>query len=178
MSGGVSTADTTPLWGSPPSRKLAPPITEVVYAQECRRKRPGAPSGTAGKASRAGSSITVGASDPLDDTPRKMRRLQALRNARFNQTGELMYRLLSACDILRISVTSLTAFHTVLYHYYLFSSLYSMTVIPVITPPQFISLSFIAKLSHAHVSGRTKSVMTVQKTWTELNHQFLSDRDL
>jgi hypothetical protein len=87
MSGGVSTADTTPLWGSPPSRKLAPSIPEDVYAQESRRKRLDAPSGTAGKASRAGSSSTVGASDPLDDTPRKMRRLQALRNARFNQTG-------------------------------------------------------------------------------------------
>jgi hypothetical protein len=90
MSGGVSTADTTPLWGSPPSRKQAPPVTEDVYAQECRRKRPDAPSGKAG---RAGRSITVGASDPLDDTPRKMRRLQALRNARFNQTGELLYSL-------------------------------------------------------------------------------------
>lgn len=123
MSGGVSTADTTPLWGSPPSRKLAPPITEDVYAQECRRKRPDAPSGTAGRAGRGGSSSTVGASDPLDDTPRKMRRLQALRNARFNQTGEPMYSLVFVCDFLCISVTPLTACHSVLYHCYLLPSL-------------------------------------------------------
>lgn len=90
MSGGVSTVDTAHLWGSPPSRKQSVPFSEDVYAQECRRKRSDAPSG------RAGSSTTIGASDPLDDTPRKMRRLQALRNARFNQTGQLLYSVVCA----------------------------------------------------------------------------------
>ena len=100
LSGGVVTAgtDTAPVWGSPPSRKQAVTLNEDSCAEECRRKRCDAPLSRAGSSGSSSSSIrsssssssAVGAADQLDDTPRKLRRLQALRNARFNQTGNFL----------------------------------------------------------------------------------------
>lgn len=144
-------------WGSPPRHRQTPTRCSPCGrddAQDANNHCIIVPSSSSCNKS-SGSILT-------DDTPRKMRRIQALKNARFNQTGRCPTSLLSFILIARSRVVSysdsrsnrgLSAEWT--------STAYRRT--PLI--PSFNT-------------ERNKSVMTVQKSWTEQSHQFLSDRDL
>jgi hypothetical protein len=44
--------------------------------------------------------------------------------------------------------------------------------------PRKIRRSIAMRNAQFNQSGRNKSVMTVQKSWTDTNHQFISDRDM
>jgi hypothetical protein len=108
VAGGVlvgSGPDRDSDWGSPSLRSQVPvPLFgECNTAERVKRgvsvRESNGTAGVSGSGSvttPTGKNQTVGTKNkgaekaPVDDTPRKMRRLQALKNARYNQTGEIV----------------------------------------------------------------------------------------
>jgi hypothetical protein len=107
-SGGVlvgSGPDRDSDWGSPSLRSQVPVplfgecstaerVKRGVSVRESSGDASGSSNGSACATTPTVKNQTVGTKSkgaekaPVDDTPRKMRRLQALKNARYNQTGE------------------------------------------------------------------------------------------
>lgn len=142
------------MWGSPPRHRQRPTRTQcspcigegALNVNEHGTCVANSSSSSSSSRMTGGKTFaSAAASVSIDDTPRKMRRMQAMKNARFNQTGQLVLTYSSLLGNLHPFLTT---------H----------------------SVNFFC--SFCHLLERNKSVMTVQKSWTEQSHQFISDRDL
>ena len=91
------------MWGSPPRHRQRPTRTQcspcvgegALNVNEHGTSVANSSSSSSSSSSRmtggkTSASASASASVSIDDTPRKMRRMQAMKNARFNQTGRLV----------------------------------------------------------------------------------------
>lgn len=92
-------ADSGYAWGSPPrhrERYTRPQCSPCLNVTEHG-------TGVASSSGRTGGKNSASSSVSIDDTPRKMRRMQAMKNARFNQTGQSVSTLPPSCSAARPS---------------------------------------------------------------------------